>query len=274
MRRTSSAAWSLGDLTGGNMQVLKTYYRSGLSLALTLALTTVFSLSGFAATSGERASGSSFDDSTASSKLSGILTGTGRVTINGNAAQSGATILSGSSIETGPNGLASIDLGPLGQIELQSNTSVTLIMMPGMVQLMVDRFGVVSQSLPPGVMGRVKMQSQPAHFSVARGRVEVSSSAGQQAVNGGEETSFDGASEAVISGDTSFQLDDAGTDDQPAQDSGDGPPVKNSTYIGPGPLGYIALAGLAGIITIGVMAGSNGSGSGGGIPPRASEIVP
>ncbi len=244
---------------------------------LALALTTVFSLGAFAATSGEKAAGSSFDDSSTSSKLSGILTGTGRVTINGNAAQSGATILSGSNIETGQDGSASIDLGPLGQIELRPNTSVTLIMMPGMVHLMVDRFGVVSQSLPPGVIGRVKMQSQSAHFSVARGRVEVNSSGGQQTVNGGEENSFDGASEAVISGDTSFQLDGENgddADDQPAQDSGDGPPVKNSTYVGAGPFGYLALAGLAGGIAIGVMAGSNGSNVPRGIPPRASEIVP
>ncbi len=258
------------------MRVLNTFYRSGLSLALALALTTVFSLGAFAAPSTEMAAGSSFDDPSASSTLSGMLTGMGRVTINGNAAQTGATILSGSTIATGKDGSASIDLGPLGQVELQPNTSVTLVLMPGMVHLMVDRFGVVSQSVPSGVIGRVKMQSRTARFSVARGHVEVSSSGGQQALNGGEEDSFDGTSEATVSGDTSFQIEsenDDDTKDQPDQDDGDGPPVKNSTYVGPGPAGYIALAGLAGAIALGVMAGSNSS-SGGGIPPRASEIVP
>ncbi|HVF90460.1 MAG TPA: hypothetical protein VNH22_10360 [Blastocatellia bacterium] len=259
------------------MQVLNTFFRGGLSLALTLALTSVFSLGAFAAPPGERAAGSGFDDKTTSSTLSGMLTGTGRVTINGNAAQTGATILSGSTIETGQDGSASIDLGPLGQVELQPNTSVTLVLMPGMVQLIVDRFGAVSQSLPPGVVGRVKMQSQPAHFTVARGRVEVSSSGGQQALNGGEEDSFNGASEAVVSGDTSFQLESERADNasnQPAQTDGDAPPVNNSTYVGPGPFGYILLAGLAGTIALGVMAGSNGHAAASGIPPRASEIIP
>jgi len=250
------------------MQVLNTFFRSGLSLALALTLTTVFSLSAFAAPSGG-------NDQTASSTLSGMLTGKGRVTINGNAAQSGATVLSGSIIETGKDGSASIDLGPLGQVELQPNTSVTLVMMPGMVQMMVDNFGAVSQTLPAGVVGRVKMQSRAARFSVARGHVEVSTSGGQQALNGGEENSFNGASEAVISGDTSFQLESEDGDNannQPAQGDGDGPPVKNSTSIGPGVLGYLSLAGLAGAIVLGVMAGSNGGAT--GIPPRASEIIP
>jgi hypothetical protein len=249
------------------MQVWNTFFRSGLSLVLALTLATVFSLSAFAAPSGE-------NDPSASSTLSGMLTGTGRVTINGNAAQSGATVLSGSIVETGKDGSASIDLGPLGQVDLQPNTSVMLVMMPGMVQMMVDRFGVVSQSLPAGVVGRVKMQSQAARFTVARGHVEVSTSGGQRSLNGGEENSFDGASEAVISANTSFQLESENDDDnQPAQGDGDDPPVKNSATIGAGPLGYIVLAGLAGGIVLGVMAGSNGHGTG-GIPPRASEIVP
>ncbi|HKG22882.1 MAG TPA: hypothetical protein VKC34_13360 [Blastocatellia bacterium] len=260
------------------MQVSNTFFRGGLSLVLALALTSVFSLSAFAAPPGERVAGSGYDDTPPSPTLSGMLTGTGRVTINGNAAQTGATVLSGSTIETGQDGLASIDLGPLGQIELQPNTSVTLVMMPGMVQLMVDRFGAVSQSLPPGVVGRVKMQSQPAHFTVARGHVEVSSSGGQLALNGGEEDSFSGASGAVISGDTTFQLEsETGrkASNQPAQTDGDAPPVNDSTYVGAGPFGYIVLAGLAGAIALGVMAGSNGSGGGApGIPPRASEIIP
>lgn len=255
------------------MRVLNTFYRSGLSLALALALTTVFSLGAFAAPPAERAVGSNSDDPSASSTLSGMLTGMGRVTINGNVAQTGATILSGSTIETGKDGSASIDLGPLGQVELQPNTSVTLVLMPGMVQLMVDRFGVVSQSLPSGVVGRVKLQSRAARFSVARGHVEVSSSGGQQALNGGEENSFNGASEATVSGDTSFQIESDDADDQTDQGDDDNPPAKNSTYVGPGPAGYIVLAGLAGGIALGVMAGSN-SNARGGIPPRASEIVP
>lgn len=251
------------------MQVLNTIYRSGLSLALALTLTTVFSLSAFAAPLGG-------NDSYASSTLAGMLTGTGRVTINGNAAQPGATILSGSIIETGKDGMASIDLGPLGQIELQPNTSVMIVMAPGMVQMVVDRFGAVSQSLPAGVVGRVKMQSQAARFSVARGHVEVSTSSGQQALNGGEENSFNGASEAVISADTSFHLESEGGDDpndQTDQDDGDDPPAGNSTSIGAGPVGYIALAGIAGAIALSVAAGSNAKVSS-GLPPRASEIVP
>jgi hypothetical protein len=53
-------------------------------------------------------------------------TGTGPATINGNNAASGDTVTSGSIVQTPSGTEATVDLGPLGSIELQSGTRIRL----------------------------------------------------------------------------------------------------------------------------------------------------
>ena len=48
------------------------------------------------------------------------------VTVNGLSANTGASILSGATIETGADQSATVDLGPLGSIEISPNSKVTL----------------------------------------------------------------------------------------------------------------------------------------------------
>ncbi len=48
------------------------------------------------------------------------------VTVNGLSANTGASILSGATIETGADQSATVDLGPLGSVEISPNSKVTL----------------------------------------------------------------------------------------------------------------------------------------------------
>src|SRR5919206_4806128 len=48
------------------------------------------------------------------------------ITINGLSANTGASILSGATIETGADQSATVDLGPLGSVDITPNTKVIL----------------------------------------------------------------------------------------------------------------------------------------------------
>src|SRR5688572_18707762 len=48
------------------------------------------------------------------------------IQVNGLSAASGASILSGATLETGADQSATVDLGPLGRVEISPNTKLTL----------------------------------------------------------------------------------------------------------------------------------------------------
>ena len=48
------------------------------------------------------------------------------ITVNGLSAQTGASVVSGATIETGADQSATVDLGPLGSLEISPNTKVVL----------------------------------------------------------------------------------------------------------------------------------------------------
>lgn len=56
-----------------------------------------------------------------------IVSGTSQVTVNGEAAQTGRTVFSSSTITTPADASATINLGKLGQVELAPNTKVNLV---------------------------------------------------------------------------------------------------------------------------------------------------
>ncbi|MFY9610864.1 MAG: hypothetical protein WAU45_19910 [Blastocatellia bacterium] len=57
----------------------------------------------------------------------GVLTAKGGVKVNGNQAKTGHTILSNSKIVTASDGVALVDLGPLGRIAIGEGTIITLV---------------------------------------------------------------------------------------------------------------------------------------------------
>jgi hypothetical protein len=110
-------------------------------------------------------SGTIADDGTSDTKLApastaqtlkGTLTITGEVTVNHKIVQTGATMVSGDLIITGPQADATIDLGPLGTVRLRPNTSLHLQLKPDNYELIVDRCGCITQTVPQGISAKTR----------------------------------------------------------------------------------------------------------------------
>src|SRR5215208_836616 len=95
--RVSSHTSQQPFLDGGSMKLPTRYLRAMLSLALALTVTTVFTLRSFASVE----AGNAAANSVFAQDCTGTLTvKDGSVTVNGNAAQTGATVTNGSVIAT------------------------------------------------------------------------------------------------------------------------------------------------------------------------------
>ncbi|HKP87352.1 MAG TPA: hypothetical protein VJZ26_14705 [Blastocatellia bacterium] len=253
------------------MVTSKGKFRAAISSALALVLASVFALSSFAASNARQpasreTAASSLDD--LSSAPAGKLTGTGRFTIDGEEAQSGASVLSGSTVATGPGSLATIDLGSLGRIELRPNTTIRLAFAGNAVSVSLDNAGSIAQSLPAGVTGQVMLQGKRAKVSVARGEVAVTSIGNSRMLRTGEESMFENAAEVTSRGEAVFLA--SGSE---SYNKEGGPVPSHGTTVSAGVVGAIAMAGVATAVSLGVIYGGDHH-STGGIPPRPSQIVP
>src|SRR5882672_415420 len=123
------------------MRLSEINVKGSVSLLLSLALATVFSASSFAAPNAQQTKAETTSAASSAQNLTGPLAGTSlvpvltgqltvkngkKVTVDGNDAETGATILTGSRIVTGKDEVAVIDLGDLGRIEIRDNTSVVI----------------------------------------------------------------------------------------------------------------------------------------------------
>jgi len=240
-------------------------FRAAISLALTLAVASVFALSSFAAsTSREAASAGRLDDMP--SAPAGKLMGTGHFTIDGEEAQPGASVLSGSTIATGTDGNAVVDLGSLGRIELRPNTKIKVTFANNSVSVSLDHAGSMAQSLPTGVAGQLILQG--ARLSVVRGEVEVNSAGNARTLHAGEQSTFNNPAEVITTGDAVLVAD------RSSDKNGEGQAPSHGRYVSGGVVGVIALAGVATAITAGVIAGSDNSRSSSPLTPRPSQVVP
>lgn len=246
-------------------------FRAAISLALTLAVASVFALSSFAASTSREAapgepSAGRLDDM--SSAPAGKLMGTGHFTIDGEEAQPGASVLSGSTIATGSDGNAVVDLGSLGRIELRPNTTIKVAFANSSVSVSLDHAGSIAQSLPTGVAGQLILQGERARLSVVRGEVEVNSAGNARTLHAGEQGTFNNPAEVITTGDAVLVADrssDKNEDDQAPS---------HGKYVSGGVAGVIAMAGVATAITAGVIAGSGNSRSSSPLTPRPSQVVP
>jgi hypothetical protein len=169
---------------------------------LSLCLITGFSFLSFAS----GGAGSKISDG--GSFLTGTLNGRGEITINGNEAKPGATILSGNSIVTGSNGHATIELVTLGRVDLEPKTGVTTTFTSGFVQNSLDQCGTMTQYLPPGVTGIVRLSDRErTHVTVKMGSpVTVQHEGGPTIVKPGETKTFDKATEVNAQGEVLFKI--------------------------------------------------------------------
>ena len=246
--------------------------RAAISLTLTLVVMSVFTFSAFAAS--KRAEGppgkNSFEPAgkTLGDPPVGKLIGTGRFSIDGDQVPSGTTVLSGSVIATGPDGNATIHLGPLGRVELRPNTTVTLVLSSNSVHVDMSGGGSLAQWLPSGVEGQVRTSAQ-VRFLVTRGQAEVKSAQKTRKLSAGEAGTFNEPAEAVASGDAVLIAESGASKDKAGAGSTG---AASSRTVSAGPVGVAILTGLAGGVALGVMAGRNGHTS--STLPKPSTVVP
>ncbi|HXG91028.1 MAG TPA: hypothetical protein VNN73_01505 [Blastocatellia bacterium] len=242
--------------------------RAAISTVLALAVVSAFTLSSFAAGTDNKSPGRTAFSSMARLRLetsAGKLFGTGAITIDGEQASEGVTILSGSRVATGEDGAAVVDLGPLGRIELRPNTTITLSFSDTVVNVIVERAGAITQRLAMGITGHIKFLSGSVRIAVSKGRLEVNSRAGSQMLNEGEQATLDKSAEAVATGEAVFVAGDG------SAVGGSPSVVAASDSSTPGLVGVIAFAGVVAGVTVGVVAGRNDNKQ----PlPKPSEVVP
>lgn len=268
------------------MSKLTINFRAVMSFALTLIVAGISALSSVAASNaGGMATRENSDNLLAISILSaptGRLMGTGHFTIDGDEAQPGATVLSGSSIATGSDGDVTIDLTSLGQIVLRPETAIRLRLSEGKVEVSLDRAGSITQLIPPGVTGRLTVQGGGGRLGVSRGEAEVKGSGSKRTIQAGEVMALDQTSEVVTKGEALFTAegDDmsaskesvATNDGKMASGKTQAPEPSEVGMVSAGLVGVIAMAGTATAITLAVVTG--GSHSSKPIPPRPSGVIP
>src|SRR4051794_15103635 len=106
-------------LEEGRNFTMKSGYHSQRKMIALLLVFALFDLSARAAFAAPALS-----TTTAAAQVSGRLSTRGNraIVVNGNNTEAGATILDGATIETPDGTGATIDLGPLGQVDLAPNT--------------------------------------------------------------------------------------------------------------------------------------------------------
>src|SRR5262245_37055760 len=224
-----------------------------LSALLVVAVSSLFSFSSLTTlASNEEAGMSNIDESVTAARdrvtaPAGVLAGTGTLSLNGISAQSGATVFSGSIITTGHDGIASIDLGPVGRFVVRPRTSVTVTLNPTSATI-ADR-------------------AKGARVSVLRGEVSVTSAGASRVLKAGDDARFAESIEAAMTSDTVFTIQDQGAQkDQGQKDSSSQGPANPTPSPSPSPSpkrrtavivpwwGWVGLAGAAGGIAAGVAA--------------------
>jgi hypothetical protein len=267
------------------MSKLDRNFRAALSFALVLIISSISALSSVAASNASRAATREDSDNGPGIGVLnapvGSVTGTGHFTIDGDEAQPGATVLSGSSVATGWNGDVTIHLGPLGRIVLRPETTIRVTLSKNEVKVSLDRAGSVSQSVPSGVVGRLKVRGGNAHLGVSSGEAEIKLTGSARTLRAGEATPLDHMSEVITKGETLLTIEGGdksasneavanGT--EAASGKAPAPVPAQESIIWAGPRGVIALVGAATGVTLGVMAGRNHSSN--QISPRPSGVIP
>lgn len=201
------------------MNLRTSYQRASISIALAMAVATVFTLRSFAAPEVNKA----VVDPTLAQDCTGTLTvKAGQVTINGNAAQTGATVMTGSVIATSSNGKAIIDLGALGRVELGDNTTVTLTCAAGSLQ--------------------IKSNCTTTEVEVRKGSLSVTSPTAET-LAAGQKRKYNGGVDASSTGGIDVKVECEG------RKAGAGP------FVGAGLIGLLALIGVGAAVAIGVAVG-------------------
>jgi hypothetical protein len=253
--------------------------KSIISLLLVFTVATVFSLNSFAApqlptkVADDSLKVALANDPMPQSYPTGMLTGTGTLLVNGNAVQSGATVVSGSIVATDVNSDAVLDLGALGRINLRPSTEIRIVLSANRSEVELRRCGSMTQSVPTGVTTRVTVStSQMMTVASSSGEVTVrgqvvtgdkgqTSKLEDSAVLQGESKSFDKVEEIIANGEATFTIN-CGDQDRAGGGGGGGAYVYS-------PYGFLVLLGLAAGVALGIHIGDNP-----GSRPGPSQVTP
>jgi formylmethanofuran dehydrogenase subunit C len=204
------------------MKLPKGYLRALLSLVLVMTITTLFTLRSYAAIE------------TPAQDCTGTLTvKSGTVTVNGNASQTGATIMTGSVVATSGNGNAVIDLGAAGRVEVKGSTTVTITCVGGAIQ--------------------IRTNCSKTEIEVKSGQVNVTTPS-TETVDAGKSKDFGGPVEGTLSAGASIEVECEGRK------------AGGALLVGPGLIGLLALLGVGAAVAVGVAVGEGDTG-GSGVEP-------
>ena len=145
--------------------------KASITVLSAIALTTVFSLSVFAAPN--------------LPFQAGTITVRGSVSVNGNPVQTGATLMSGNTITTGSDGNAVVDLGSAGRVEVGDGTTATITFTGDSIQVTT---------------------TCRTEVDVTRGAVQVTSPT-TETLNAGQDKTYDGGVSASATGGADFSVD-------------------------------------------------------------------
>jgi len=201
------------------MKLRQSFQRASISVVLAMAVMMVFTLRSFAAPEIV----TPLVDPMLVQDCTGTLSvKSGTITINGNAAQTGATVMSGSTISTSSNGNAIVDLGPLGRVEIGGGSTVTLTCVGGSLQ--------------------IRTTCVRTEVDVKSGSLNVTAPTAKTVAAGSDET-FTGGIEANSTGAIDVKVECEG------RRAGAGP------FVGAGLLGLLALIGVGAAVAIGIALG-------------------
>jgi hypothetical protein len=212
------------------MKSRTSYPRASISLILAIAVATLFTLRSFAASEASKSTG----DRAAQDCTGALTVKGGQVSINGNAAQTGATVMSGSVISTNSHGKAIIDLGAVGRVEVGDNTTITLTCVAGLLE--------------------IKSNCAKTEVEVRRGTVDVKAPR-VETLTAGKKSKYDGAVDLTSTGGVDVKIECEGNR------------VGGGAYIGPGLWGFLALIGVGGAVAAGITLGNEGG------TPRPSCLI-
>ena len=188
------------------------FLKAFLSIALAVTITSVFSLRSFAAI---EAAASMVEPTVQNCGTLTVKAGT--VTINGNTAQTGATVMSGSVISTG-SGEAVIDLGPAGRVEVGDHTTATIICAGGSI--------------------RVRTTCDKTKVEVKAGQVVVETPK-SETLSAGKTETYDGGIDASAPAGVDMEVECVGK-------------KVGGVFVGAGLIGLLALIGVGAAVAIGV----------------------
>src|SRR5215216_485344 len=199
------------------MKLPTRYLRAMLSLALALTVTTVFTLPSFASVeTGNRAANSVF-----AQDCTGTLTvKDGTVTVNGNAAQTGATVMNGSVVATTSNGRAEIDFGGAGRVMIGRGTTITIDCAGGTL------------SIRSNCSGKTEIEVKSGSVNVTAPSVDT--------IAAGKEGKYDSPTAFTVAAGSVIEVDCGGS----RRAAG--------AFIGPGLIGVLALIGIGTAVAVGI----------------------